>query len=91
MTSYNLLQQTEHLSPKELKKTIEQAIDEKFFSLKLDTSRHEDIAILEDLRKAGIANAYNRRDVAMKRIVGSATECERKYLAHGHFASEIFP
>jgi hypothetical protein len=69
VTSYNLLQQTEHLSTRELKKTIQQAIDEKFASLNLDSSRHEDIAILEDLRKAGIANAYTRRDVAMKRIL----------------------
>jgi hypothetical protein len=68
-TAYSLLQQTEYLSPNELKKTIQQALDEKLTSFRSEFTRNEDISILEDLRKAGIANAYNRRDVAMKRIL----------------------
>jgi hypothetical protein len=68
-TTYSLLQQAEYLSHNELKKTIQQAIDEKLNSFRSEFTRNEDISILEDLRKAGISNAYNRRDVAMKRIL----------------------
>lgn len=77
-TTYTLFKQMEHLSLKELKTTIQQAIDEKLNAATLGHTRDENISILEDLRTAGISNVYDRRDAAMKRIfelLPSAREC----------------